>query len=47
MKLSSKKIAGTIRGRMSRKQYWSKRKELRAQYKKQLLNLERESHQNG
>ena len=47
MKLTAKKLAGTIRGRMSRKEYWSKRKELRAQYKKQLMSLEREAHKHG
>jgi len=38
-KLSEYKIANTIKGKMSRKQYWQRRKELRAAYKKQQNEL--------
>lgn len=44
MKLTPHKIANTIRGKISRKEYWSRRKELRANYKKQLTELERQKH---
>ena len=43
-KLSEYKIKNTIRGKMSRKEYWSRRKELRAAYKKQQNEL---NHQFG
>ena len=35
MKLSEYKIKSTIRGKMTRKEYWARRKELRAAYKAQ------------
>ena len=47
MKLTAKKLAGTIRGKMSRKAYWARRAELRHAYKKQLMELARESHKHG
>jgi hypothetical protein len=43
-KLSDYKIKNTIRGKMSRKEYWARRKELRAQYRKQLNQLEHQAH---
>jgi hypothetical protein len=43
-KLSDYKIKNTIRGRMTRKEYWARRKELRAAYKKQQNEL---NHQFG
>lgn len=47
MKLTAKKLTGTIRGRMSRKEYWAHRKELRHAYKKQLMELARETQKHG
>jgi hypothetical protein len=44
MKLSEYKIAHTIRGKMSRKEYWAKRKELRKQYRAQLAQLANAPH---
>jgi hypothetical protein len=44
MKLSEYKIKSTIRGKMSRREYWAKRKLLRAAYKRQQNEL---NHQYG
>jgi hypothetical protein len=43
-KLSEYKIKNTIRGKMSRKEYWARRKELRAAYKRQQNELDHQFH---